>query len=594
MNHKAASLGLAVVLVGLCWALPQPACAETYGFSNITGDSATNAATGEAQLSVDVGAGGAGQVRFDFHNVGAAACSITDVYFDDGVLLGIASIINGAGVQFAQYASPSNLPGGTNVDPDFQTTAGFSADSDPPTQSNGVNPGESLGIVFNLKAGATLQGVLDSLADRTLRIGIHVQAFANGGSESFVNIPGPAQGPDQCVAPGQAFVPMDLDPYLPPGAPSGTSWSVSSQSDPAPPNVAISDGVATITYPEGFIGCRNVLFLAKKYSQVYASVWARFSVAPSPVVGDIPDQQSCDDISFDLDDYLSGGVTPGQVEWTYEGAVALVVQIDPDTHVVTISNGANSCEPVSETVTFRACLRRVEDCHPECPAHCWECDEDQATFTFFCDEDNDGVADACDICPGYNDNVDSDDDGVPDGCDICPGYNDNVDSDDDGVPDGCDICPGYNDNVDSDDDGVPDGCDICPGYNDNVDSDDDGVPDGCDICPGHNDNVDSDDDGVPDGCDICPGHDDNVDSDDDGVPDGCDNCPDVSNPDQTDTDGDGVGDACNVPPAPQPCPDCPTPDEMLAVGWFCPGAAAGMTGLLLAGIFALAGPRRRP
>ena len=35
------------------------------------------------------------------------------------------------------------------------------------------------------------------------------------------------------------------------------------------------------------------------------------------------------------------------------------------------------------------------------------------------DSDGDGVCDADDICPGYDDNIDSDGDGIPDGCDDC-------------------------------------------------------------------------------------------------------------------------------------------------------------------------------
>ena len=37
----------------------------------------------------------------------------------------------------------------------------------------------------------------------------------------------------------------------------------------------------------------------------------------------------------------------------------------------------------------------------------------------FADADNDGVCDADDICPGFDDNVDTDGDGTPDGCDNC-------------------------------------------------------------------------------------------------------------------------------------------------------------------------------
>jgi hypothetical protein len=45
------------------------------------------------------------------------------------------------------------------------------------------------------------------------------------------------------------------------------------------------------------------------------------------------------------------------------------------------------------------------------------------------------------------------------------------------------------------------------------------------------------------------------DVDGDGVPNGLDNCPDDENPEQADTDENGVGDACDVPPAVCPCID---------------------------------------
>ena len=55
----------------------------------------------------------------------------------------------------------------------------------------------------------------------------------------------------------------------------------------------------------------------------------------------------------------------------------------------------------------------------------------------------------------YDDNVDSDGDGIPDGCDPI----DNNDDDNDGVNNSEDVCPGFDDNSDSDGDGIPDGCD---------------------------------------------------------------------------------------------------------------------------------------
>ena len=170
-----------------------PAQATTLGFENISGNKPADAAFGEAQLWVSATAFGFNQVLFTFGNTGLNALSICDAYFDDGTLLGIASLIDAdeglgdPGVDFTQLATPGNLPSANNADPDFETTAGFSADSDPDVQLNGVNPGETLGIIFNLQSGGAFADVLAELYDGSLRIGIHVQGYDNDGSESFVN-----------------------------------------------------------------------------------------------------------------------------------------------------------------------------------------------------------------------------------------------------------------------------------------------------------------------------------------------------------------------------------------------------------------------
>jgi hypothetical protein len=162
--------------------------------TSCSNNDAGNVATGAAQLFVQVTAGpGANQVTFHFINTGPNASSIADVYFDDGTLLGIATITDsGAGVDFSQGASPPDLPAGNNCDPDFEVTAGFSADSNPPVQPNGVNPSEWLDITFDLQSGQTFDDVVAQLNSGALRIGIHVQGFGNGGSESFVNDPSTA------------------------------------------------------------------------------------------------------------------------------------------------------------------------------------------------------------------------------------------------------------------------------------------------------------------------------------------------------------------------------------------------------------------
>ena len=96
----------------------------TYSFTHIveSGDGATelaDGAIGEAQLFVELTDFGT-LVEFSFSNIGPEASSITDVYFDDGTLLGIASFSNELGiVEFSPLASPPDLPGGNWYHPGF-------------------------------------------------------------------------------------------------------------------------------------------------------------------------------------------------------------------------------------------------------------------------------------------------------------------------------------------------------------------------------------------------------------------------------------------------------------------------------------------
>lgn len=164
---------------------PLAAHAVPFNFSCISDNNAGNCATGESQLLVDV-TGNAGYVDFLFTNVGSSASSITDIYFDWANAASAFSAgdisDSGAGVSFSWGAAPGNLPGGASIG--FSSNLG--ADSNAPTQPRGVNPGEW--ILFHFDA-ENFADTLADLLDGSLRIGLHVQGFANGGSESFVNVP---------------------------------------------------------------------------------------------------------------------------------------------------------------------------------------------------------------------------------------------------------------------------------------------------------------------------------------------------------------------------------------------------------------------
>lgn len=179
--------------------------AQSYSFSCLTHNSATNCATGEDQFSLTISQSASGWTDFLFQNTGTSTSSITDIYFDwttSKYTTSDIQILNGSGVKFAWGASPANLPGSQGLNPVF--TANLAADSDAPTQPNGVNLGEQ--VTFRFLTGYT--GAGNDLYSGDLRVGVHAQGFANGGSESLVSLaaPVPEPGSVALMLAGLAFV----------------------------------------------------------------------------------------------------------------------------------------------------------------------------------------------------------------------------------------------------------------------------------------------------------------------------------------------------------------------------------------------------
>jgi hypothetical protein len=193
-----------VVLVLAVWAMsPGPAAALMLGFENITGNDAGNAAIGEGQLSVDVTETGDGGVSFLFANSGPEQSTITHIYFDEGVTLDASTltIAGDSGVEFSLDDREGNLPGGNSLDSEFETMLSVGADA--PSPKNGVNPGEGVTLSF---ASLNFQALTDALNSGLLRVGIHVQNFANGGSESFITTTNIEIPPPQIDEPGSLLI----------------------------------------------------------------------------------------------------------------------------------------------------------------------------------------------------------------------------------------------------------------------------------------------------------------------------------------------------------------------------------------------------
>lgn len=156
----------------------------SYAFTNITGNNAGDAAIGEAQFSVELIEESAGFVRFKFSNTGPEASSLVQLYWEDptNVLDSLQSWQStSAGVDFSGgSANPGHLPGSNPKIDDFSIQAASQGGK----STNGVGVGES--VIIRFTYADNYFDVVQAVEAGELVIGTHAQAFASGGSESFV------------------------------------------------------------------------------------------------------------------------------------------------------------------------------------------------------------------------------------------------------------------------------------------------------------------------------------------------------------------------------------------------------------------------
>jgi hypothetical protein len=157
-------------------------------FTRITSNASQNVAS---QFLCEVSDFSATQVDFRFTNAVGIASSISEIYFDDGPFLQIAPTLFQVGCQFTSGgANPSNLPGGNTLNPPFNATQIFSADSQGNPALGIDTAADSLVMRFTLVGGMTFADVASALNSGLLRVGLHVRAIgAQGQSDGFVNNP---------------------------------------------------------------------------------------------------------------------------------------------------------------------------------------------------------------------------------------------------------------------------------------------------------------------------------------------------------------------------------------------------------------------
>lgn len=154
------------------------------------------------QLSLDVTEAPGGQVKFEFKNNVGIASSMMGIFFDaDGSSLALPiNVDNSPGTSFsAPASSPADLPGGGSIG--FATTMNFSAGADNPPVNGIDNAGESVELTFSIVAGKSFADIIDEIMNRTIWIGVRVQAigvlgasdaYVTGGNGTPVPLPAPA------------------------------------------------------------------------------------------------------------------------------------------------------------------------------------------------------------------------------------------------------------------------------------------------------------------------------------------------------------------------------------------------------------------
>lgn len=234
MNKSVLIMFLALVSFGL---VSTPALAimtwnpdgsATFSFYHIweEGDGVpelTNAAIGVEQLLVTVEDFSGDvtdlntDVLFTFRNIGPDQSYIANVYFYDGVLLDMAEplwVPGDGSVVFSEAKNLNNgLPGAKGLVAEFEVEL-LDAAGNVRQAANGVNnvdvpegdplpDTEWLGVQFSLDDPPTIErpailgdtytylDVVDGMLDGTIIVGVKLQGFENGGSESFATVPAP-------------------------------------------------------------------------------------------------------------------------------------------------------------------------------------------------------------------------------------------------------------------------------------------------------------------------------------------------------------------------------------------------------------------
>ena len=162
-----------------------PASASSIGFHCVTGGSAADCATGEAQLQIEFVDAGSNAVAVVLRNLGPEASSIFEVFFSESeYLASVTSVTDEALISYEIGVDPAGLPGAPEIGWHLGVTG---------RPERMAGPGEELTILLAVN-GITAAGLEELIYHGEIVVGVHVIEFASGGAEGFVS--GPATVPE--------------------------------------------------------------------------------------------------------------------------------------------------------------------------------------------------------------------------------------------------------------------------------------------------------------------------------------------------------------------------------------------------------------
>ncbi len=191
---KTAALAILTVLIASSSAF---ALSYSLDFFRITRNSPLGNEVGE-QLHLEISDVG-DQVLFTFSNDGPIQATFTDIYFEDGAsppLQSMADIDNNGGsgnVDYDQVTGRLRRPPGSWRYGWGRNATEFRAD--PSYAPAGIDPGEYVGLTFDLTDGYSYDDIIDELENEEWRIAVRAQRLPDGSSETYFNKP-PTAVPD--------------------------------------------------------------------------------------------------------------------------------------------------------------------------------------------------------------------------------------------------------------------------------------------------------------------------------------------------------------------------------------------------------------